>query len=387
MESYLRFIHDRPHSIFHHQSLWASFEDESISTAMLYSICSLGANVCPNVSLRSHKSVLAKHAKRHFWAGVENVCIENVQTCILLANIAAAELDPSSEVLFFGIATRTAQLARINVTRSEDSILVRETKCRIWWSLIMADHWCSHGVGIARQLDNDQSTVSLPLCETTFQKMTQNTSDVIELDVSVVPGIWAYKTTLVRLLGPIHDFNREIVASSSSASAAAQTLECLSGKLRKWLETLPQELQNTDDNLETYQKRDLGGAFVALHLGYHHYATLLYFHCLDAMASSRTDMSVRAAACRYHALSYSALLLKSRSLARCEAIYATVGHMTVVSSCVLLHNLLFGPENELRTTREHLTSNFEALMELKEYWPCLDQSVSDTSYSISLLFV
>lgn len=79
-------------------------EQKTIPAQLLYSVCSLGAHVCPDLELRSYKTILAKHAKRLLWADVESVCLENIQTCILLANIVAADQDPSSEVLFFGVA-------------------------------------------------------------------------------------------------------------------------------------------------------------------------------------------------------------------------------------------------------------------------------------------
>ncbi|GLI81665.1 hypothetical protein PoHVEF18_010052 [Penicillium ochrochloron] len=62
-------------------------------------------------------------------------------------------------------------------------------------------------------------------------------------------------------------------------------------------------------------------------------------------------------------------LARGRQQPGCEAVYPTVGHMAIVSSSVLLHNLLFGEENELPPSRHCLEANFEALLELEEYWP------------------
>lgn len=253
VQSYLRFIHDRPHSIFHHQSLWKSIQQKTISTQLLYSICSLGAHVCPDLHLRSSKTILANHAKRLLWRDVENVCIENIQTCILLANIATAANDPTSEVLFFGVANRMAQLARINVADPEDGMLVREIKGRVWWSLVMADYWCSHGMGVPRQLDNSRSTVHLPLGEITFQEMTHDTN-IRRMDSNAVAGLWAHKTTLVKLLGPIHDLNRSVVEDSVNAMAWLETLHTLSEQLQNWRTNLPEELQLSNANLETHQE-------------------------------------------------------------------------------------------------------------------------------------
>lgn len=40
-------------------------------------------------------------SKRLLLADLERICVENIQTCILLANLYAAHLNPSSEALFF----------------------------------------------------------------------------------------------------------------------------------------------------------------------------------------------------------------------------------------------------------------------------------------------
>jgi hypothetical protein len=50
--------------------------------------------------------------------------------------------------------------------------------------------------------------------------------------------------------------------------------------------------------------------------------------------------------------------------------------MTVVSSAVLLHTLIFGQQDDTADIRAKLESNFEAIFELQRYWPSIQNSVS-----------
>jgi hypothetical protein len=74
---------------------------------------------------------------------------------------------------------------------------------------------------------------------------------------------------------------------------------------------------------------------------------------------------------KYHALAFSRLLHTAREYGDCHVVYLTVAQLTVVSSSVLLHTLLFGIEAEVEEARTQLTLNFEALEELVKYWPCV----------------
>lgn len=185
------------------------------------------------------------------------------------------------------------------------------------------------------------------------------------------PGFWAHMITLVHIFGPIVDLNRRCASLVATPDDRDRTVASLALQLQQWEEMLPLNARYSTENLLEHKLRGLGGPFVALHLGFHHYATLLYFQFL----SSPDDCSYRQR-CKYHARAYSGLLKQARETGSCEAIYPTVGHMTTVSSSTLLYILLFGKNDELVDARAGLNSNFEALIELKDYWPRLTSWVS-----------
>lgn len=258
-------------------------------------------------------------------------------------------------------------------TLGESSIIARETAQRTWWSLYVADRWCFSGLGLPRHMDHLAASVDLPLDELTFRSLAPEQSS---LDTPRKPGLWAYMITLVRLFGPIQDLNRRAANSESETAELDKAVKDLGQQLEGWSENLPVDIQFTVQNLHSYQHNSLGGLFIALHLAYHHYSSLLYFRFLEASQGSSSPRNLYVSRCKHHASSFSGLLQLSRQLNGCEVLYPTVGQMITVSSAVLLHTMLFGESEELPRARRELSANFEALVELQQYWPATTAMVS-----------
>ncbi|KAI3391084.1 hypothetical protein diail_7962 [Diaporthe ilicicola] len=203
------------------------------------------------------------------------------------------------------------------------------------------------------------------------------TADETKLNRPWEPGLWAHKISLVRLFGPIQDLNHRSVYGNVSSEELESTVASLSSLLEGWQSTIPHNVRMNAENLQRHIQAGHGGAFVALHLGYHHYATLLYFRFLEPAAVASSPLSaLYRTKCKSHASSYSELLKLARHNDNCEVIYPTVGHMSVVSSSVLLHTLLFSEAENLQDARNSLNANFEAILELRRYWPNTGPMVS-----------
>lgn len=101
VDFYLTKLHNRPHSLFHPATLRAKVQDGSLKKALLLAICSMGTRFDDDDHIRSLENIYKDESKRLLLADLERICVENVQTCILLANLYAAHLNPSSEALFF----------------------------------------------------------------------------------------------------------------------------------------------------------------------------------------------------------------------------------------------------------------------------------------------
>lgn len=236
----------------------------------------------------------------------------------------------------------------------------------------MADRWSSSSLGLPSQIRDTDVAVDLPMNETVFDSLSP---DETKLNVPWQPGLWAHKISLVRLFGPIKDLNHRSVYGNITAGEIESSVASLSDMLEEWERTIPQDVRMSAENLQHHIEVGQGGAFIALHLGYHHYATLLYFRFLEPAASLSPFAAIYRTRCKYHASSYSNLVRLARQSKNCEVIYPTVGHMAVVSSSVILHTLLFSEDENLESARDALNANFEAILELRRYWPNTESMV------------
>ncbi|KAG5655693.1 hypothetical protein KAF25_009192 [Fusarium avenaceum] len=366
VDHYLSKLHNRPHSLFHSATLKTQVQDGSVNKALLLSICSMGARFDEDGEIRALEDHYMEESKRLLLADLENICIENVQTCILIANLFAAHLNPSSEALFFRIGVNLLQIMEAGSCTAAVRLIDREVRRRAWWTLYMADRWSSSSLGLPPQIRDTDLAVDLPMNETVFESLTPEET---KLNVPWQPGLWAHKISLVRLFGPIKDLNHRSVYGNITVGEIESSVTPLAEMLEEWERTIPQDVRMSAENLQHHIEVGQGGAFIALHLGYHHYATLLYFRFLEPAASSSPFATIYRTRCKYHASSYSNLVKLARQRKNCEVIYPTVGHMAVVSSSVILHTLLFSEDENLESARDALKANFEAILELRRYWP------------------
>jgi hypothetical protein len=266
-----------------------------------------------------------------------------------------------------------AEIMHLASTDTDESIITREIKRRIWWSLCMADHWCFSALGMPRPTEGLDGSYDLPMDEITFHSLLPNHKTPL---AQWKPGLWAHMVRLVRFFGPIQDLNRRIAKGDTDIPKLDKAVESLSQLLEAWSEMLPCTAQMTVQNLYYQQQNDLGGPFVTLHLTYHYYSTLLYFRFLESQNAPSSTYSTYITRCKHHASSFSSLLHLSHQVKGCGVDYSCIGHMTAVSSSVLVHTLLFGESQELEKARRELNTNFEALMELLNRWPATEAMVT-----------
>jgi hypothetical protein len=272
-----------------------------------------------------------------------------------------------------------AEVMRLNYLDPKDSAIEREVKVRVWWSLYLVDMWCISGQGLQRHMEHITSKPALPMNDTTFGSLSiaegaqQPPTTRGERGSSLLTQL----ITLVPLFGPIHRLNQQLVVGAIAAHDQHVEVLRMAGELQTWLDQLPYEARMGPDNVFRQQKVGLGGSLIAMHLTYHHFATLLYFSYLAMECAPRHSSAAYAARCREHASSFSAILQQSRQLKHCEVLYPNLGHMIVVASAVLIHSLLFETEVQaISSARRELNSNFDALIELSDYWPSCTAMVS-----------
>lgn len=251
-------------------------------------------------------------------------------------------------------------------------VTVRETARLVCWTLYLSSHRCFSGLGLPCRSDEFRPRCELPMDELAFASLAP---DQASLDAPRRPGLWARMVTLVQLSGPVMEHNRRVADQTPSAPRELDaSVARIEERLRDWLGSLPADAQMTVPNLNRHQQEGLGGLFVALHLTFHYYSTLLYFSFLE---QGQGGPRQRAGSedcpyidrCKHHASSFAGILHLSRQLGGCMVSYPGFSHMITVSSAVLLHTLLLGGEGEIRGARRDLNANFEALVELQQPWP------------------
>jgi hypothetical protein len=270
-----------------------------------------------------------------------------------------------------------AQLLQLHKEDPADNEIAREVKRRVWWSLYLIDQWASAGLGLPRHF-NGGPVPRLPMDEVAFSQLsiTDSSRNVEPLE-NWQPGIWSHMISLVKIFGLIQDLNHELGNQMHwDENSIEPRVLSLAEQLANFEYELPSTMVYTLDNLEFHVRRGVGSTFVALHLGYHHYCTLLYYQYLDQRRPPTPNTRMFAQRCKHHATEYCELIRTSNQRSGAEALYNIVGHMTVVSSSVLLHTLLFGDDQELPLARHRLESNYEFLVKLREIWPSVDIMVS-----------
>ncbi|GES65835.1 hypothetical protein ATEIFO6365_0012022700 [Aspergillus terreus] len=374
IDLYLRSIHDKPHTLFHPASLKSRVTDGALPNAVLFSILSFAARLSTDRTARDRAESFFHTAKEALKKTIDEVTLDNIHATVLIGNICGAEGDSNAESLFFGIAFRMALILRLPEASPGDDCLTREIKLRTYWSLYMIDQWSSAGLDIPRQI-TDTNHHPLPMSESKFWSL-QPGEQMTDLSASVQqPGLWGYMIVLVRIFGRIQELHRKLANNQLSDAEAEEYTRQLALEFEQFSHDLPPDVKFTRGSLKRHAMMGSGATFVALHLGYHHYSTLLYFHYLDSTHTQVPNQALFAARCKFHAAAFSDLLSSSNEIPGCEAVYFIVAHMTVISSSALLHTLLFGEPNELPDTRKRLFSNFQVLLKLKQYWPDVSKMV------------
>ncbi|KAL4786288.1 hypothetical protein BJX76DRAFT_130362 [Aspergillus varians] len=375
IDLYLQLIHDKPHTLFHPATLLSRVRTRSLPDATLFSILALTARLSSEQTVQERAKDFFQTAKESFKRTLDDVTLDNVHAAALIGNMCGVEGDPNGESLFFGISFRMAQILRLPQPSPEDDRVMRETKIRTYWSLYMIDQWSSAGLDMPRQIP-DTGQHPLPMLELEYWRLRPGDRQIETTTQDHPPGLWGYMVILARIFGKIHELHRRLASGDFTDAETEEQTRALSLELERFAQNLPSNVEHTKDNLERHSMLGLGATFVALHLGYHHYSTLLYFHYLDSTITQVSNQALFAARCKYHAAAFSDLLSFSSRVPGCEVVYFIVSHMTVISSSVLLHTLLFGELSELPGTRRRLYSNFQILLKLKQYWPDVNMMIT-----------
>ncbi|KAF5657127.1 hypothetical protein FHETE_10577 [Fusarium heterosporum] len=326
----------------------------------------------PDIAARG--GVYRKKACAALKDDLENICIENVQACILVGNNFFGDGNADAESLYFGLASRMTQILNLGTHSETDDGITREVKRRIFWTCFIIDTWASGGSNLSRQFKWQANQPRPPMDEHVFFNMKPGDADIEDSEWK--PGLWAHMVKLVEIYTQIQHLHQDLADTVEwNEDMIEESVQRLEFELGAFEESVGPRLMFSRDNLEAFTSRGLGRVFVAFHLGYHHYYTLLFYHYLDHRRPPTRNGKKYADSCKAHAAIVCDVLKASREVPGAEALYNIVGHVTIVSSSVLLHTYLFGESHELDISRERLGSNLESLVQLRDYWPSVDMMI------------
>ncbi|CAK7207119.1 hypothetical protein SEUCBS139899_009927 [Sporothrix eucalyptigena] len=367
VDFYFRLINDKPHSLFHEATFRAALVAGTASRTVVLCMMAMCARFSPLPAVRACAPRYIAAAKTALKANLEHVCVENIQACIMVGNIVAGDCDTDAESLYFALATRMAQLLKLWAIEPADDGVTREMKRRLWWACFVIDTWSSGGNSLSRQLGSSFKRPRVPMDELVYRNLRPGDPDVP--DETWRPGLWGHMIKLIEIYGHIQDFLRPLAETEDWDEAVIDsTIRGLDAQMVQFGQDIGPSMAFSEANLLNYLGKGLGTVFIAFHLGYHHYYTLLFYIYLDNRRPATANGRAYARRCKHHATTVCDILRASRAHPGAEALYNIVGHVTIVSSSVLLHTYLFGEADELAHSRRCLESNLETLVQLRSYW-------------------
>lgn len=370
VDLYLRNVHDKPHTLFHEPTLRRQVAQDALCGKILYALLSLGARFAPKSNVDARRAAFAAESRRLLKEDLEHASLENVQASLLNSEFFVGEGNHEAEAIYFAIAVRMSQYLRLDQQRPKDNAVTRETRLRVWWSTYIVDLWVSSGFDLSRNISSD-TLPSLPMAEDAFKLLKPDDPQSSMQQRPV--GIWTYICQLSPSFAKINQLHHTLVRGHFQNDKIELLVLEIAADFDHFASNLPTQLQLTHDNLRSHAERGEGQTFVALHLAFFHYSTLLYYHYLDRPRPAPAIDQVFAERCKNYAIALSELIEITMVLSGCEALYVVVGHLTIVSSSVLLHTLLFGNEIQLPQARHHLQINFKKLLELSRFWPVVEK--------------
>ncbi|KAK2015227.1 fungal-specific transcription factor [Colletotrichum eremochloae] len=377
VELYFSYIHDQLHSLFHRPSFMRDLHEGTAPLVLVYGMMALSARFSSNpifngISPISRGELFANEG--NLLLNLRDVSLTSIQACVLLGAYSIVEGEAGAETVFYSAACRIANYLDLPNLPTPDP-LQREIHIRVYWSLCMIDVWSSTGVNLPRLMDR-RMDVPLPMNETTFLNMTRANNNHFDFILSPnrEDSLIAQMIKLNSILMRVNDAIKSLT-SDVDVTNIDETVSELSQELEAWEIELPPSLRDTPANLHSFAAQGLGRVFIAVHTGHYHYSQLLYYQYLDEVQRFPTSPTAQmfARKCKENAISMSRIIDLASTMPGCDAKFNMLGHITVITSSIFIHTLLFETdEAEIANARATLERHFNTLVALRVYWPALE---------------
>ncbi|KAL6708196.1 hypothetical protein ACN47E_003380 [Coniothyrium glycines] len=389
---YFELMHDKQHLIFHPATFMAELKAGKSPKFLVWGMAALISRFSNHASLssiprRQRGPLWLNHAADAYHSRPDAISVAALQGAILLAFAYFVEGDGPREQLLSAQAIRMVQVMRIPRTNGTDPVLY-ETQVRLYWQCWMSDTWHCARDSFPRHILED-SRIAKPMAEKQFSQLGSHLSPVTIRDG--MPGIGANRDGIWTAMLPLNKIHSEVMSLNYTLLDAIFNpveelcrVRQLANKVEEWYEALPVRLQFNQTNIAYHMQEDLGREFNVLHILYHFQSQMLYYRFLQDIPEDSTqslntsERALYASRCKAHAQAMSEIMWSGTIQPGMECFWSPVnGHLIVVASSVLLHTLMFDPDDQkTHQARQLLEHNFTMLLQLQEYWPSLENSMS-----------
>ena len=242
----------------------------------------------------------------------------------------------------------------------------------------MIDVWSSTAVKLPRMLPFDGLGAPLPMDDLPFLHLVRTADGA----PSPTPE-FERRSPLIhemvrlnRILLEVNDFNQACVANPPTPVELENGVQTLIHRMDTWLNELPRDVRDTEDNFLWYHKHGIGRAYAAVYLGYYHFGQLLYYQFLHVGNGVPPGSPARIYSdrCKLHSGLLCDMIYRSVFTPGSDVRYHMVAHVLVIASTIQLHTLLFSDDEvQIADAKRRLEKNFEILLILRPYWPALDR--------------
>jgi hypothetical protein len=299
--------------------------------------------------------------------------LETVQGFLLIGYYFSGEGSIQGKHIYVGLAHLHASVLP---PEQNTTVVLREELRRTCLSIHIASHWSASDMAI-----EPTSPFHLPaplpkIDDVDFLTLGPELLFETPASSSSRCDMWAQMARTLNNFTMINVLLRRLSKNDISFDEYCKEAEVLEHGLLQWAKDLPPNLVYTYDNFMLLCAKQMGQAFLSMHIGYYHFSQILLFPFLDTRLV-QWNARDRAAKCKENAATVSDILQYSKTIPGCEMDNCIYGHIAVVSSSVHLHTLLTSDDQaELGLTRKRLVFNFQYLMSLRSYWPVVERHVS-----------
>ncbi|KAJ0415365.1 hypothetical protein BJY00DRAFT_266062 [Aspergillus carlsbadensis] len=374
VQTYFRFIHDIPHTIFHEPSFLRRLNDGTAPTVHVYAMCALAARFSNNPVFNGippcdRGKSFATEAVRLCQQHMISPSLDTVQGFLLIGYYFSGEGNVDGKHIYVGLARLHAE--RLSLSDNPSAVYQEEYR-RSWLSIHVASHWSAWDMAMEPMRLPDGPDFLPKIDDATFRTVSAELLNVTHVQDASRCDMWAQMARTLGIYAKINTLMRHLSRNMISFDEYCVQAAKLETALEQWAENLPPKLTWSFDNLMLLAGQRLGQIYLAMHIGFFHFRQMLFFPFLDSRAA-RNPGPDRAAKCKDGAAVVSSILQYSKNIKNCELEYFIYGHIAVVSSCVHLHTLLFSDDyRELSMARQRLVSNFQYLMTVKSFWPIVE---------------